>query len=137
MPVIGSTSTWSNLVAGRPPLAQSNASVDRVLGLLARDRNWWNLWKVYETIRNAVRDAVRGTAALTSRLQWVTETDVEAFRESANNPDVSGDAARHAIPTRPTSPTQTMTLPEGQAFINDLVAKWRDWVANPYPPPNP
>jgi hypothetical protein len=108
----------------RVALAASNDQVAKVLTLMAGDRNWDDLWKVYETIRKAVG----GTNALVNQLQWITEGDKEAFRESANNPDVSGDDARHAIPTSPTPPTRTMTIDEGRAFINDLIAKWTDWV---------
>lgn len=110
--------------ATRVALAASNDQVAKVLTLTAGDRNWDGLWKVYETIR---KDA-GGTNALVNQLQWITEGDKEAFRESANNPDVSGDDARHAIPTSPIPSSRTMTIDEGRAFINDLIAKWTDWV---------
>jgi hypothetical protein len=111
----------------RVALAAIDSQVSTVLSLMAGDRNWDDLWKVYETIR----DAVGGTAALVDQLQWITEDQKEAFKESANNPDVSGDDARHAIASRSTPPTHTMTLREGQTFINALAAKWMERVANP------
>ncbi|WP_457135480.1 hypothetical protein [Mycobacteroides abscessus] len=110
----------------RVALAASNPTVRNVLRALAGEQDWYDLWKVYETIRDSVGNGSkkRGTDALVKKRQWITKAEEGAFRESANNPDISGEAARHAIPTSPTPPAQTMTLAEGQAFISGLVHKW-------------
>lgn len=110
----------------RVALAASNPTVRNVLRALACEQDWYDLWKVYETIRDSVGngDKKRGSDALVNQLKWITEAEEGAFRESANNPDISGEAARHAIPTSPKPPTNTMTMAEGQAFVNGLVQKW-------------
>jgi hypothetical protein len=55
---------------------------------------------------------------------WATDKEDSAFTASANRPDVSGEAARHAVPQSPEPPKATMTINEGREFISALVAQW-------------
>ncbi|MGO8940214.1 MAG: hypothetical protein ACLQLO_24910 [Mycobacterium sp.] len=113
----------------RVALAASNSRVDKVLGFMASDLDWLNLYKVYELVRD---DETK--PASIAKMGWASENKQSAFRVSANDPEVSGDDARHAVSQG--DPKRTMTLAEGQAFIIDLLEKWLKWLENPYPPPN-
>jgi hypothetical protein len=90
-----------------------------VLLILSRgDLDWYDLFKVFEI----VREDLGGEAVIIGR-GWATKSDLTAFRGSANHPGVSGQAARHARQKR-TIPKRTMTLRQGRAFIADLVRSW-------------
>lgn len=93
---------------------------------MAGDLDWFNLFKIYELIRDdpAKPSPIAG-------MGWATENQQSAFRSSANRPDVSGDHARHAVSPNTTLPRRTMTLADGQAFITDLAGKWLTWKAAP------
>ena len=56
----------------------------------AEPLGWDDLWKVFEIIREAVKPDTIVT------LGWTNAADLDSFKESANQPDVSGDEARHA-----------------------------------------
>ncbi|MFN3005706.1 hypothetical protein [Mycolicibacterium wolinskyi] len=111
-------------------LAASDVTVDRVLARMAGDLDWFNLFKVYELVRDdpAKPSSIAG-------MGWATENQQSAFRSSANRPDVSGDDARHAVSPNTTPPRRTMTLAEGETWIRNLVSKWLAWKAGPTPNP--
>jgi hypothetical protein len=47
------------------------------------------------------------------------------FLPSTNDKAIAGEAARHEVPMRsyPVEP-DTMTLPEAEAFLGDLLGQW-------------
>lgn len=103
----------------RPALAAAVEAATRApvvreaLALLSQpELGWFQIYKLYEILKEDVDLTTLGSAA-----------DWKALTASANKPNVSGDAARHArggagIPKR------TMTLGEAQTFIKAAVAKW-------------
>jgi hypothetical protein len=101
------------LVASHPHLAE-------VLDLMGADTkalNWVALYKVYEIIREDVRQDKIETRG------WASGTEISAFTASANRSDVSGAGARHARqPGGP--PKRTMTMDEGRQFITSLATRW-------------
>jgi hypothetical protein len=103
-------------------LAESNRDVAQVLEIHhGPPLGWIELWKVYEIIRESIRP---GTIV---GLGWVTQADLDSFKESANREDVSGSEARHA--RRPGQPQhRKMPLDEGRSVFSALVTKWLDWL---------
>jgi hypothetical protein len=82
---------------------------------------WDTLWKAMEIVRTAVG----GTAALIAT-GWVTTTEFDEFGYAANEPQASGDDARHARRPPKTPPARIMTIEEGRQFIRDLARHWLD-----------
>jgi len=76
----------------RLALATSSQNVDEALAVMGQidPLDWTDLYKVFEIVCD---DARPGSI---TRLGWATRVEVDAFRASANRPDVSGTAARHA-----------------------------------------
>ncbi|NUV64874.1 hypothetical protein [Streptomyces sp. CAI-85] len=102
-------------------LAMSHTDVAEALTILGQfsvSLSWVDLYKLYEI----VRDSVGSEQALKAK-KWVPDAELSAFKASANRPDVSGSAARHArMGGGP--PKLTMTLAAGEDFIRRLVAAW-------------
>lgn len=97
--------------------AATNADVADALRILGENESaltWVELYKVYEIVRENL---------LPLRIADVcsaTDLEVKAFTASANRPDVSGGAARHArLPGLP--PKRIMSLGSARAFIGQLV----------------
>jgi hypothetical protein len=80
--------------------------------------DWINLYKVYEV----VRDDVGGKHVLV-RNGWATADDIRRFTETAQSPQLLGDAARHAGRKRP-PPPDPMTLDGAKALIGAMVRSW-------------
>jgi hypothetical protein len=76
---------------------------------------WDTLWKAMEIVRTNVG----GKAALIAT-GWVTTTEFDEFGYAANEPQASGDDARHARRPPKTPPARIMTIEEGRQFIRDL-----------------
>ncbi|WP_421843660.1 hypothetical protein [Mycobacterium sp.] len=105
----------------RLALAAWNPDVAEVLRITGRPEplDWHDLYKIREIVSHAIRPQ-----DIVSR-RWANRETDSAFRASANRPDVSGSAARHAR-TRGASPKQTMTIEQGRSYISNLVIKWLD-----------
>lgn len=101
------------LAAGTDPVL---AEALRWMGA-ADGPSWADLWKSFETLRQAAG----GEKALVARC-GVAHAEVESFRTSANDPTISGDRARHAVQTRP--PAAPMTLEQGREFVGRLLRGW-------------
>ncbi|OBF98897.1 hypothetical protein [Mycolicibacter sinensis] len=109
-------------------LAASDGTVDEVLARMAGDLDWFNLFKVYELVRD---DSTKPSSI--AGMGWATENEQSAFRASANRPDISGEDARHAVSPNTKRPKRTMNLAEGQAWVCNLVSNWLAWKAAPPP----
>jgi len=85
-----------------------------VLQMLSVDHpDWFALFKVKEVVE---ADA-GGLDA------FATKNEISAFSASANNPDVSGEAARHAR-HKGSAPRHSMTIGEGRTLIRRVVQGW-------------
>ena len=116
------TSPWPNRFA----LAATHPDVAEVLDIMGSPQplGFVELFKVHEIIVNSTKPKK------IHKLGWATKSDDSAFTGSANRPDVSGRAARHArLPGLP--PKRTMTLAEGRSYVSDLATIWLDSLASP------
>lgn len=121
-PLPDSPSPWPNRFA----LATTHPDVAEVLDIMGSPEplGFVELFKVHEIIVDSIKPKK------IHKLGWATKSDDSAFTGSANRPDVSGRAARHArLPGLP--PKRTMTLAEGRSYVSGLVTKWLDSLANP------
>lgn len=123
------TVSVGGVVAQPPPspapdylqLAQTNPDLQDALALLGKGvdgLDWFDLWKVWEI----VRDNVGGFNAVVAQ-NWVLQADLAAFKPSSNDPALSGDAARHARHTGP-PPAKVLSVEQGRELIRQLVAAW-------------
>jgi hypothetical protein len=94
--------------------------------------NWFNLWKVWELIRDDLGGsqgsqsgiATRGRQEIEKR-GWATSDEIQDFRHTANTYDVSGEDARHVVLGEKADPRRNrLSLGEGEAFIRSLLEKW-------------
>lgn len=99
-------------------LLMSNPNVKEALTIMGHGPLGWNeLYKVFEIVRD---DA---TARSITELGWATHAEIDAFRASANRPDVSGATARHARMSG-NPPRRRMSDAEARSFIGRLVTAW-------------
>lgn len=82
----------------------------RALALWGGRHDPMNLWKVWEIIRDH--------SGLT-----INPDDVRRFRPAVNDPSIAGQDARHEITRRQLDP-DTMSLPEAEAFLAELLKRW-------------
>ena len=103
--------------------ATTDKNVADLLALIgnAESLGWYELYKAYEIICDAVGSGQKG---LLDR-GWTTKVELSRFTGSANHPDASDVEARHARQAGG-PPSNAMTLGEGQQFIRDLARRWLD-----------
>lgn len=120
------------IAQARLKLAQQDTSVKMVLSLW---RNctptdaalWIYLYKIYEIIgaeiaggdKNQIKPALE-------RAGWATSAESLDFGEAANNPDVTGDNARHAAGWKTRPGVIPMGADQAIAFIHHLTELWLD-----------
>ncbi len=97
-------------------IAQKHESVRDVLHFF-NDITWWNLYKVYEIIR----DDVGGQNRL---YKLVPKTELSLFTQAAQSRELLGDQARHASKKKYPAPTTPMTIDEAFAAIKRLFEIW-------------
>ncbi|ETA01250.1 hypothetical protein CcI156_17810 [Frankia sp. CcI156] len=93
-----------------PALAEALAMLGRATHL-----GWVELYKVWEIVQDG-RDPIA--------LGWVTKAEKQAFKQAANHPGISGQAARHARMPGTPSKTSAMSLTEGRALIRRVILAW-------------
>lgn len=91
---------------------------------------WFELYKVLEVIREDVKqrsEVRRGDDALVAT-GWTTRTDLDRFKDAANDPTIGGPSARHALrdESRERAEGPPMTQSEGRAYISGLAHSWLD-----------
>jgi hypothetical protein len=103
--------------------ATTDKNVADLLALIgnAESLGWYELYKAYEIIRDAVGGGQKGLIDG----GWTTKLELSRFTGSANHPDASGAGARHARQSGG-PPSNAMALGEGQQFIRDLARRWLD-----------
>ncbi len=100
------------------------ARVLRLMSSLARDASWFDMYKIFELVREdvgrkAVIELFGGDRALSD------------FTESATRYEISGDRARHAV--YPGSPSgRSMAVGDARIKIRDVVRKWLAGRATAY-----
>lgn len=98
----------------------------RLLGYAGGTTNWFDLYKIYETMRADLKSS--GHAKLLD--DWIDKTDLRTFTESANRAEISGDGARHAeLEGLPSG--RSMTLREGRDLMTTCVRRWLAWKVTP------
>lgn len=82
------------------------------------DSHWaFNLWKFYDVLKKDVEVADMIAKG------WTTTDQLWSFRTTVNNPEVSGDQARHGVQTHAPHPNP-MNRSAAETFAWDLFEKW-------------
>jgi|SRR6476661_6212698 len=81
------------------------------------DRNWINLYKVYEIVN---KDAGK------KKIQQWTKDKIGDFKRTANSQKAIGDDERHGVDDND-PPKEPMSLSEAKALIMTLLQKWLLW----------
>lgn len=81
--------------------------------------DWVRLWKV----RELLLQSAGSVEEFTRRSNWDDAT-WKAFEAGVNDPRVSGDAARHAVPQRPAVPPRVMKLDEARREVRLVLLRW-------------
>lgn len=89
---------------------------------------WFSASKVYEIIRADMGggDKGMGKKAIIGQ-QWMSGNEIERFGETANNPAISGDRARHGAGWATPAGITPYTEIEAEALIRKLLNGWLDW----------
>jgi hypothetical protein len=93
------------------------AGVYRLLG--RKDPAWEELYKAYELLSKAVG----GEQKLPKRT-GVARERIQLLKDNSNNPELTGDDARHAVPTKDSRGSEQITLAEGLAIIDELIQRY-------------
>lgn len=88
--------------------------------LFMREPSWWNLFKVYEVIREAV-----GGDGEIRKAGWDTKQELSLFRQTAQSREALGDTARHAA-KKYKAPKDPMSLSRARSLIVGLLCNWID-----------
>jgi len=100
-------------IATHPELAD----VYRLLG--RKDPAWDELYKAYELLSKAVG----GEQKLPKRT-GVARDRIQLLKDNSNNPELTGDDARHAVSTKDSRGSEQITLAEGLAIIDELIQRY-------------
>lgn len=65
-------------------------------------------------------DAVGGEQRLTKRA-GVAHERIKLLKGNSNDPELTGDDARHAVPTKESRVNEQITLAEGLAILDELI----------------
>jgi len=100
-------------------LAAQNSDVADALEIMGRPQslNFAELYKVYEIIEHSGHMKIAMTSA------GIGKPAARLFARTANHPEASGEAARHARSTQQ-PPSKPMTLSEARGMICSLVTAW-------------
>lgn len=121
--VVGAGGNWQpaqTTPATERSLPVSNPNIAEALTIMGKmPFGWPELYKVFEIVRDDV------TTRSITKLGWATDAEIDAFTASANRPDVSGAAARHARMSG-NPPRRRMSEADARSFIGRLVTAWID-----------
>jgi hypothetical protein len=103
-------------------LANGDKAVAKVLRLVnVEEQDFVNLYRILEVILQEVGiDEV-------CRRGWATRTAIRQFRKAANNPSVSGDAARHGVARDASDKkrqARAVLQDDAEAFVMGIVHAW-------------
>jgi hypothetical protein len=101
--------------------SKKNSNVQDALKFY-RNGNWFNLYKVYEL----VKDDVNGEKEILSR-KWISKTSLKRFTQMAQSRAGLGDDARHAS-KKYKPPAKAMSLTEAKTIIGTLLQNWINYL---------
>lgn len=97
-------------------LSFENKKVSKIFRLTSMEWDWVNMYRIYEVIQSDVGKKTN---------EWISGTDLERFKHSANSVEVAGDASRHGKEkTQP--PKNPMEIKEAKILMRGLVTAWLD-----------
>lgn len=101
---------------------QQNESVREILGIYFRKGvDFVNLFRIYEKIKAlGIKPVAKG---------WITREQESNFTNTANNPDASGDEARHGKSTCE-PPKNPMSLEQAKLLIDSIIERFIDEIYN-------
>lgn len=112
----------STTVEGWLSSALQDSKVAEALHYYANEANWFNLYKVYEVIRDDVGEPTID--------HWQGKSKRKAFHATANTARMAPNRlrydARHSTagPGGKTAPGQQMTLEEAQGYVVSILLEW-------------
>lgn len=129
---VSATSANGSPVTPQPPteaeawhtLVSKDRDVEDALYFFQQGTTWGSLRKVYEIIKEDF-----GQPSKIEKYGWASKEEIERFKESANNPQISGHDAVHARSKR-TPRYSPMSLSEGRGFIHGVVRHYLQWKLN-------
>ncbi len=80
--------------------------------------DWVNMYKIFELLRKKLGGDNKLIKALST-----TKAQKDRFTRTANNPEASGDLARHAVSDQ-SPPSDPMTLEEGRGYLKTLLLRY-------------
>jgi hypothetical protein len=113
----GSEASATSLTIGESwfTTAEKDSAVRDVLHFF-NDLTWWNLYKIYEIIRDDVKDQKRLN-------KLINRKRLSHFTQSAQSRDSLGDAARHASKKYKPPPSH-LSLNDATDIIIELFTNW-------------
>ncbi|KAF1077250.1 hypothetical protein [Methanogenium sp. MK-MG] len=96
-------------------LSQKDRAVKMMFEQLSDDfENWYGLYKLFEIIREDVRNI--------PKKGWCTPRELNRFTQTANSHEAVGVKARHAkkIP----APPDPMSLPQAKILVKKMITEW-------------
>lgn len=118
------TSNGTQVTVNQPSVIETWLGLAKKYKLVAdvlhffREDTWINLYKIYEVVRDDVRD--KHTIVKNG---WVSGAELSRFTRTAQSRAALGDFARHAI-EKYKSPAQPMSLAEAKSLIKGLIMNW-------------
>ena len=100
-------------------IARREASIEKALRIYgSREHSWSNLYIIYEIIESSA-----GGKSVIVNNGWISNSQIEKFKRTANSVTVAGDNARHGKEnTDP--PSQPMLLSEADSLMESLLREW-------------
>lgn len=112
---------------------QEPETFGRALKLMGSNSlDWITLWKVYDVIRHGTTppEGKYNRKHITTR-SWATTAELDSFELSANDPQISGNDARHGAYRMTKEPklTDPMTTVQARELISRILCSWAEEIA--------
>lgn len=100
--------------------AANEKIVDRALSFFSMEKNWFNLYKVLDAIRD---DFPEKSIEAVKAQNWVPQSEIKRFTGTADNHTAAKGEARHGFDYGKPMPNP-MTLGEAKQLIRTILAGW-------------
>lgn len=107
-----STPTYDEIVF---ELSKEDPVVSELASIGANGHSWVNLYRMFEFIQDNKPDGSL------PELGWISKTDKDRFKRTANSRDVLGDEARHGNDRTGGGPANPMTHAEARSVVQKLI----------------
>jgi hypothetical protein len=83
--------------------------------------SWYDLYGACEVL-----EAIGGKQRLSKRT-GVAPQRIKLLKDNSNDPELTGEAARHAVRQKGFGPSEPITLGEGRAIMDELIQGYVRW----------